>query len=146
MSVNIKVTGGLNIEWGQIDPKATGGLKLVRNKMKLDKKKTSRFVFSEQIGFRRKKKEKRSLIQRLRSDDMIYTPVFPSDGNKGAEALTFFHRCHCRTLGTIGRKCRHSSRLLTPIRRDEVQIQHIVPLLKIFFIDNLRYWKGVWKK
>jgi len=28
MSVNIKVTGGLNIEWGQIDPKATGGLKL----------------------------------------------------------------------------------------------------------------------
>jgi len=26
MSVNIKVTGGLNIEWGQIDPKATGGL------------------------------------------------------------------------------------------------------------------------
>jgi len=28
MSVNIKVTGGLNIEWGQIDPKATGGLRL----------------------------------------------------------------------------------------------------------------------
>jgi len=27
MSVSIKVTGGLNIEWGQIDPKATGGLK-----------------------------------------------------------------------------------------------------------------------
>jgi len=27
MSVNIKVTGGLHIEWGQIDPKATGGLK-----------------------------------------------------------------------------------------------------------------------
>jgi len=27
MSVNIKVTGGLNIEWGQIDPKATGGLR-----------------------------------------------------------------------------------------------------------------------
>jgi len=27
MSVNIKVTGGLNIESGQIDPKATGGLK-----------------------------------------------------------------------------------------------------------------------
>jgi len=27
MSVDIKVTGGLNIEWGQIDPKATGGLK-----------------------------------------------------------------------------------------------------------------------
>jgi len=26
MSVNIKVTGGLNIEWGQIDPKVTGGL------------------------------------------------------------------------------------------------------------------------
>jgi len=33
MSVNIKVTGGLNIEWGQIDPKATGGLKaLLRGK------------------------------------------------------------------------------------------------------------------
>jgi len=28
MSVNIKVTGGLNIEWGQIDPKATGGLRV----------------------------------------------------------------------------------------------------------------------
>jgi len=28
MSVNIKVTGGLNIEWGQIDPKVTGGLKI----------------------------------------------------------------------------------------------------------------------
>jgi len=27
MSVNIKVTGGLNIESGQIDPKASGGLK-----------------------------------------------------------------------------------------------------------------------
>jgi len=27
MSVNIKVTGGLNIEWGQCDPKVTGGLK-----------------------------------------------------------------------------------------------------------------------
>jgi len=27
MSVNIKVTGGLNIEWGQIDPKVTGGLR-----------------------------------------------------------------------------------------------------------------------
>jgi len=27
MSVNVKVTGGLNIEWGQIDPKATGGLR-----------------------------------------------------------------------------------------------------------------------
>jgi len=27
MLVNIKVTGGLNIESGQIDPKATGGLK-----------------------------------------------------------------------------------------------------------------------
>jgi len=27
MSVNIKLTGGLNIEWGQIDPKATGGLR-----------------------------------------------------------------------------------------------------------------------
>jgi len=26
MSVNIKVTGGLNIEWGQTDPQATGGL------------------------------------------------------------------------------------------------------------------------
>jgi len=26
MSVTIKVTGGLNIEWGQIDPKVTGGL------------------------------------------------------------------------------------------------------------------------
>jgi len=26
MSVNIKVTGGLNIESGQIDPKVTGGL------------------------------------------------------------------------------------------------------------------------
>jgi len=26
MSVNIKVTGGLKIEWGQIDPKVTGGL------------------------------------------------------------------------------------------------------------------------
>jgi len=26
MSVNIKVTGGLNIEWGQIDSKVTGGL------------------------------------------------------------------------------------------------------------------------
>jgi len=31
MSVNIKVTGGLNIEWGQIDPKATGGLRAVKN-------------------------------------------------------------------------------------------------------------------
>jgi len=29
MSVNIKVTGGLNIEWGQIDPKVTGGLNMV---------------------------------------------------------------------------------------------------------------------
>jgi len=29
MSVNIKVTGGLNIKWGQIDPKVTGGLKCV---------------------------------------------------------------------------------------------------------------------
>jgi len=28
MSVNIKVTGGLHIEWGQIVPKVTGGLKL----------------------------------------------------------------------------------------------------------------------
>jgi len=27
MLVNIKVTGGLNIEWGQIDPKVTGGLR-----------------------------------------------------------------------------------------------------------------------
>jgi len=27
MSVNIKVTGGLNIEWGQIDPQVTGGLR-----------------------------------------------------------------------------------------------------------------------
>jgi len=27
MSVNIKVTGGLNIEWGQIDPPVTGGLR-----------------------------------------------------------------------------------------------------------------------
>jgi len=30
MVVNVKVTGGLNIEWGQIDPKATGGLKGAR--------------------------------------------------------------------------------------------------------------------
>jgi len=29
MSVNIKVTGGLNIEWGQIDPKVTGGLNVI---------------------------------------------------------------------------------------------------------------------
>jgi len=28
MLVNIKVTGGLNIEWGQIDPKVTGGLRV----------------------------------------------------------------------------------------------------------------------
>jgi len=28
MSVNIKVTGGLNIGSGQIDPKATGGLNI----------------------------------------------------------------------------------------------------------------------
>jgi len=28
MSVNIKVTGGLNIELGQNDPKATGGLNI----------------------------------------------------------------------------------------------------------------------
>jgi len=27
MSVNIKVTGGLNIEWGQVDPKVTGGFR-----------------------------------------------------------------------------------------------------------------------
>jgi len=26
MSVNIKLTGGFNIEWGQIDPQVTGGL------------------------------------------------------------------------------------------------------------------------
>jgi len=26
MLINIKVTGGLNIEWGQIDPTVTGGL------------------------------------------------------------------------------------------------------------------------
>jgi len=26
MLVNVKVTGGLNIEWGQIDPNVTGGL------------------------------------------------------------------------------------------------------------------------
>jgi len=32
MLVNIKVTGGLNIESGQIDPKATGGL--TRNDMR----------------------------------------------------------------------------------------------------------------
>jgi len=32
MSVNVKVTGGLNIEWGQIDPKVTGGLKPVQFK------------------------------------------------------------------------------------------------------------------
>jgi len=29
MSVNIKVTGGLNIEWGQIDPKVTGDLNIM---------------------------------------------------------------------------------------------------------------------
>jgi len=29
MLVNIKVTGGLNIEWGQIDPKAAEGLNTV---------------------------------------------------------------------------------------------------------------------
>jgi len=29
MSVNIKVTGGLNIEWGQIYPKVTGWLKRI---------------------------------------------------------------------------------------------------------------------
>jgi len=28
MSENIKVTGGLNIEWGQIDHKVTGGLNI----------------------------------------------------------------------------------------------------------------------
>jgi len=30
MSVNIKVTGGLNIEWDQIDPKVTEGLNATR--------------------------------------------------------------------------------------------------------------------
>jgi len=30
MSVNIKVTGGLNIEWGQIDLKVTGGLSVMK--------------------------------------------------------------------------------------------------------------------
>jgi len=30
MSVNIKVTGGFNIEWGQIDPKVTGGLRNIK--------------------------------------------------------------------------------------------------------------------
>jgi len=30
MSVNVKVTGGLNIEWGQIDPKVTGGLRGIK--------------------------------------------------------------------------------------------------------------------
>jgi len=34
MPVNIKVTGGLNIEWGQIDPKVTGGLKEDRHAAK----------------------------------------------------------------------------------------------------------------
>jgi len=29
MFINIKVRGGLNIEWGQIDPKVTGGLKKI---------------------------------------------------------------------------------------------------------------------
>jgi len=33
MFVNIKVTGGLNIESGQNDPKATGGLKLQNTHM-----------------------------------------------------------------------------------------------------------------
>jgi len=28
MSVNIKVTGGLNIEWGQIDPKGNRRVKI----------------------------------------------------------------------------------------------------------------------
>jgi len=27
----VKVTGGLNIEWGQIDPKVTGGLSQIGN-------------------------------------------------------------------------------------------------------------------
>jgi len=31
MSENIKVTGGLNIECGQIDPKVTGGLKRAKS-------------------------------------------------------------------------------------------------------------------
>jgi len=35
MFVNIKVTGGLNIESGQIDPKATQGLKQQRSKQEL---------------------------------------------------------------------------------------------------------------
>jgi len=37
MSVNIKATGGFNIEWGQIDPKATGGLNnnLIKNRIKM---------------------------------------------------------------------------------------------------------------
>jgi len=30
MLVNLKVTGGLNIEWGQIDPKVTGGLRYLK--------------------------------------------------------------------------------------------------------------------
>jgi len=29
MLVNVKVTGGFNIEWGQIDPKVTGGLNTI---------------------------------------------------------------------------------------------------------------------
>jgi len=39
MPVNIKVTGGLNIEWGQIDPKGTGGLRKYKSQCRIFKKK-----------------------------------------------------------------------------------------------------------
>jgi len=45
MSVNIKVTGGLNIEWGQIDPKVTGGLNDMIKNIKCILKKQSKVRF-----------------------------------------------------------------------------------------------------
>jgi len=58
MSVNIKVTGGLNIEWGQIDPKATGGLRqdishLKINKYKINIKHRHQWLKSEQVSCKR---------------------------------------------------------------------------------------------
>jgi len=54
MSVNIKVTGGLNIEWGQIDPKVTGGLTLTGER---SRRSNTRVSWVASVGLRTRQQQ-----------------------------------------------------------------------------------------
>jgi len=75
MSVNIKVTGGLNIEWGQIDPMVTGGLSFqpAHHDLHVNKEQADQLSSNNILQYRMKSMHMKGVLSKVSSYPFVYS-------------------------------------------------------------------------